>query len=131
MKSNLLDKIEDNGIEGVIGIASNLVSCDKKYAEIVKNLLGKTVIVDDMENAIKLARKNKHKFKIVTLKGDVINPSGVMSGGSVQTKTVNILGRGRELEDLTLNLNNIKEELANIEKEKEEYIESMNGIKQK
>ena len=130
MKSNLLDKIEDNGIEGVIGIASNLVSCDKKYAEIVKNLLGKTVIVDDMENAIKLARKNKHKFKIVTLKGDVINPSGVMSGGSVQTKTVNILGRGRELEDLTLNLNNIKEELANIEKEKEEYIASMNGIKE-
>lgn len=130
MKSNLLDKIDDNGIEGVIGIASNLVSCDKKYAEIVKNLLGKTVIVDDMENAIKLARKNKHKFKIVTLKGDVINPSGAMSGGSVQTKTVNILGRGRELEDLTLNLSNIKEELANIEKEKEEYIASMNGIKE-
>ena len=54
----------------------------------------------DFEDAVKLAKQNSYKFKIVTLKGDVINPSGAISGGSVQEKTVSILGRGKEIKAL-------------------------------
>lgn len=68
-----LDKLDDKGIEGVIGIASDLIKTDKKYENIIISLLGRTVIVDDMEHAIELAKQNHYTFKIVTLKGDIIN----------------------------------------------------------
>ncbi len=118
-----LDKI--NKTEGVIGIASELIKFDKKYSGIIDNLLGRTVIVDNMDNAILLANKNKHSFKIVTLEGDVINPSGMISGGSVAQKTVNILGRSREIEDLKKEINNLKKKLEKINKEKSEYEEEI------
>ena len=91
VKGKKLDKIKSE--KGVIGIASDLVKFDKKYEQIVLSLLGRTLIVDTMDNAIAMARKNSYGFRIVTLQGDVLNPSGAISGGSVSTKTVNILGR--------------------------------------
>ena len=100
VKGKKIEKLNNKGVDGVVGIASDLVKINKKYEEIVLNLLGRTVIVDDMENGIKLAKQNHYSFKIVTLKGDVINPSGGITGGSVAQKTVNILGRAREIEDL-------------------------------
>ena len=68
--------------------------------QIVLNLLGRTVVVDDMDTGIALAKMNNYSFRIITLKGDVINSSGSITGGSVATKTVNILGRNREIEEL-------------------------------
>lgn len=68
-----IEKINDKEIEGVIGIASDLIKVEKKYEQIMISLLGRTVIVDKMENAIKLAKQNHYSFKIVTLQGDVIN----------------------------------------------------------
>ena len=116
-----LEKITNKNLNGVIGIASDLIKYDKKYQDIIFNLLGRTVIVENMDTAINLAKQNNYSFRIVTLEGDVINPSGAISGGSVEKKTVNILGRSREIEELKVTLNKIDTEIKNITKEKEEY----------
>ena len=76
--------------EGIIGIASDLIKYDKKYEKIILNLLGKTVVVENMNIAVNLAKENRYSFRIVTLEGDIVNPSGAISGGSVTKKTVNI-----------------------------------------
>ena len=129
VKGKKLDKIKA-GSNGVIGIASDLVKFDKKYEQIILNLLGRTVIVDEMDDAIKLAKQNSYSFRIVTLKGDILNPSGVMTGGSVAQKTVNLLGRSREIEELQNEIKNLEEKKSKLEKEKDEYIASIqNTIK--
>ena len=110
--------------EGFIGIASDLVIYGKKYEQIILNLLGRTVVVDNIQNAIKIAKENNYTFRIVTLEGDVINPSGAITGGSVAKKTVNILGRSREIESLQQDIQKIEEKIKKIEKEKDEYISS-------
>ena len=116
-----IEKVNSNGIDGVIGIAADLVKADKKYQDIILNLLGRTVIVENMDSAIKLAKANSYSFRIVTLEGDVINPSGAISGGSVAQKTVNILGRSREIEELKAKLEELNSEIKKLEKEKEEH----------
>lgn len=120
-----INGINTRGIDGVIGVASDLIKADKKYEGIILNLLGRTVIVDDIDNSIKLAKQNSYKFKIVTLKGDVINPSGAISGGSVATKTVSILGRGKEIKELEEELLQINNKIEKIQKEKDTYEESI------
>ena len=120
VKGRKIDKIKGNE-DGVIGIASDLIKFNKKYEQIILNLLGRTVIVDNMETAIKVAKKNGYSFRIITLEGDVINASGSITGGSVAKKTVNILGRGREIEKLEKNLKNLKTKIEKSQKEKEEY----------
>ena len=106
---------------GVVGIASDLISCDKKYEQIILNLLGRTVIVDNMQNAINLAKENNYSFRIITIEGDIINPSGAITGGSVTKKTVNILGRSREIESLEKEIKKLKEKIEKLEKDKEQY----------
>ena len=123
-----LEKISQSGIQGVIGVASNLVKYDKKYEQIVTNLLGRTVIVENMESAISLAKANHYAFRIVTLKGDIINPSGAMTGGSVAQKTVNILGRSREIEELEKELKEIAKKIEEKTAEKEKYSVSIADV---
>ncbi len=118
-----LDKLTK--MDGVIGIASDLVKCKKEYEQIILSLLGRTVVVEDMDTAIALAKKDKYSFRIVTLKGDIISSSGSISGGSVQTKTVNILGRSREIEDLEKELKKLEKQIADKTAEKEEYASSI------
>ncbi len=127
VKGKKLDKIKSK-LDGIIGIASDLISTDKRYAQIVESLLGRTVIVDDMDTAIELAKQNGYSFRIVTLKGDVINPSGAIQGGSVQTKTVNILGRSKEIEDLQKNIKILTNKVEEITKEKEDYENSVSNV---
>ena len=117
-----IDKVKK--VNGIVGIASDLISYNKKYEGIILNLLGRTVIVENMDNAIALAKTNNYTFRIVTLEGDVINPSGAISGGSVQQKTVNILGRSREIEELKQKIDEINLEIKKVTKEKEKYSES-------
>ena len=118
-----LDKL--TRMDGVIGIASDLVKCKKEYEQIILSLLGRTVVVEDMDTAIALAKKDKYSFRIVTLKGDIISSSGSISGGSLQTKTVNILGRSREIEDLEKELEKLEKQIADKTAEKEEYASSI------
>lgn len=126
VKGKKLDRIKTE--KGVIGIASDLVKFDKKYEQIILSLLGRTLIVDNMDNAIAIARKNSYGFRIVTLEGDVLNPSGAISGGSVSTKTVNILGRSREIEDLKKYIAKLQEKIAILKKEKEDYESSIEDL---
>ena len=126
VKGKKLDKVKGNE-KGVIGIASDLVKYNKKYEQIILNLLGKTVIVDNMDTAIKVAKQNSYSFRIVTLEGDVVNSSGAITGGAVMKKTVNILGRSKEIERLGKEIKKLQEKIADLEKEKENYEESIEG----
>ncbi len=123
VKGKKIDKIKGNE-KGIIGIASDLIRFSKKYEQIVLNLLGRTIIVDNMETAIKVAKQNGYSFRIITVEGDVINPSGTITGGSVSKKTVNILGRGREIEKLEKEIQKLKQKIEKLEKEKQEYVKS-------
>ena len=127
VRGRKLDKIKGHE-KGVIGIASDLVKYDKKYEQIITNLLGRTVVVDNMDTAIKVAKQNGYTVRIITTQGDVINPSGAITGGSVAKKTVNILGRGREIEKLEKEIANLKSKIEAIIKEKEQYEESIEDI---
>ena len=127
VRGRKLDKIKGHE-KGVIGIASELVKYDKKYEQIITNLLGRTVVVDNMETAIKVAKQNGYTFRIITIQGDVINSSGAITGGSVAKKTVNILGRGREIEKLEKEITNLKNKIEEKIKEKEQYEESIEDI---
>ena len=95
--------LQENGLEdcrGFVGVASQLVSFEPQYRGIVENLLARTVIVSDIDAAIMMAQKYRNRFKIVTLDGQVMNPGGSMTGGSVN-KDAGILSRANELEKLT------------------------------
>ena len=127
VKGRKIESIKGKRI-GVIGIASDLVKFDKKYEQIILNLLGRTVVVDNMQNAINLAKENNYSFRIITTEGDVINPSGAITGGSVSKKTINILGRSREIEALEKELKKLKEKIQKSEKDKEEYMNSSEDI---
>ena len=124
VRGKKLDKIKGKE-NGVIGIASDLIKFDKKYEQIIVSLLGRTVIVDNMDNAIKVAKQNGYTFRIMTLDGDMINPSGAITGGSVAKKTVNILGRGKEIEKLQKEIKDIKQEIEKIKQEKQDFENSI------
>ncbi len=124
VKGKKLDKIKGKE-NGVIGIASDLIKFDKKYEQIIISLLGRTVIVDNMDTAIKVAKQNGYTFRIMTLEGDMINPSGAITGGSVAKKTVNILGREKEIEKLGKEIQEIKQKTEKIKKEKEDFENSI------
>ena len=127
VKGKKIDKIKGKE-QGIIGIASDLVDFNKKYEQIILNLLGRTLIVDNMNTAIKVAKQNNYSFRIITLDGDLINPSGAITGGSVTKKAVNILGRGREIERLEKEIKNLKAKISSLEKEKNEYESSIEDI---
>jgi chromosome segregation protein len=107
------------GMKGVQGIASDLISFDDKYKKVFTSLLGSTVIVDTMENAIEFSRATSYTSKIVTLDGDVISPQGSMTGGSRKENTANILGRDREIETLKKDLEVIKNKIEKMTEEQE------------
>ncbi len=116
-----LDEREKQALSmnGCLGVASELVSYDSKYNEIVKSLLGRTLICEDLDSAIAIAKKTAHSIRIVTVKGDVMNAGGSMSGGSIKQKTSSILGREREIESLK---ETIKTKYSEVEKFKSELL---------
>ena len=128
VKGKKVDRLIKNNLSGVIGIASDLVKVNKKYEGIVLNLLGRTVVVDNMDTAIILARQNSYGFKIVTLKGDIINPTGSMSGGSLTQKTTSIIGRVSQITDLEKEIKDLNQKIEKIVREKEEYENSISDI---
>ena len=128
IRGKRLDRMVKNSLEGVIGIAADLIKYDKKYEQIILNLLGRTVIVENMDTAITLAKLNSYSFRIVTIQGDIISPSGAITGGSLQSKTVNILGRGREIKELEKRIKELEEKKDKIVQSKEKYAESITEV---
>lgn len=128
VKGKKVDRLIKNNLEGVIGIASDLIKTDKKYEGIILNLLGRTVIVNNMDTAIILARQNSYSFRIVTLKGDIINSSGAISGGSNSQKTTSIIGRTNQIKELEKEIDDLNKQIEQISKEKEKYEQSIESL---
>jgi len=103
MKSNSVQNMNKNHFLseiGFIGTAIESIGFSEAYKNIFDYLLGRVILVDKIENGIKLARKTGNKYKIVSLEGDVINPGGSITGGSYRSKTTSILSRKREIEEI-------------------------------
>ena len=128
VKGKRPDRLIKNNLSGVIGIAADLIKADKKYEGIILNLLGKTVIVDNMDTAIILARQNSYSFRIVTIQGDIITSSGSITGGSVSQKTSNIIGRTSQIKNLEHELNKLNIDIKNVKKEKDNYENSISDL---
>ena len=123
------DVLREAGVEreyGYVGVASQLVQFDKRYAEIFNNLLGRTVVVEDMDCGIAIARKYGNRFRIVTLDGQVLNRGGSMTGGSV-SRSAGILSRANELKELTARWEALTEKLDAALREADEAKRDLNA----
>lgn len=104
----------DQGVRkepGFVGLGNELIQFDPRYEKVFSNLLGRTVVAEDMDKAIAMARKYSYRFKIVTLDGQVLNPGGSMTGGSV-SRSAGILSRANELERLNQQAGGVTEQLT-------------------
>lgn len=119
--------LNENGLDdqyGFVSIASDLVSCDKQYAEIIRAQLGRTVVAEDMDAAIAIAKRYNHRFRIVTLDGQIMNAGGSMTGGS-RTQNAGILSRGNEIEKLKIALQAAETELRGMESDHKLFTEDL------
>ena len=115
-------ELNERGLEqeqGFVGLASRLASYDAKYENVFRDLLGRTVVVEDMDCAIAMARKYQQRFRIVTLDGQIVNRGGSMTGGSV-SQSAGILSRATELESLKKDHAQMQEKLAAARKDLED-----------
>ncbi len=101
--------------KGVIGLASDLIDIKKEYSGVTKYLLGRVMVVDTIDNAIKIERKYKYTVRIVTLEGEYLNVGGSISGGAFKN-TSNLLGRRREIDDLEKKIDNLYVEKKDLDK---------------
>ena len=123
------DVLREAGVEreyGYVGVASQLVQFDKRYTEIFNNLLGRTVVAEDMDCGIAIARKYGNRFRIVTLDGQVLNRGGSMTGGSV-SRSAGILSRANELKELTARREALTEKLDAALREADEAKRDLNA----
>jgi chromosome segregation protein SMC len=112
--------------DGVLGTASKLVSADAMYSSLVSNLLGRIIVVSDIDKAVIIAKKYRYEYRLVTLEGDLFNTGGSISGGAYKNAS-NLLGRKRELEELESSIEKIhrEEEILSLE------LESQNNVYEK
>lgn len=118
MKPRTLSDYQINQLtrqESFVGIAATLVDFDPAYENIVYNLLGTIVIAKDLKGANTLAGILQHRYRIVTLDGDVVNPGGSMTGGAVKQKSNSLLSRGRELDSISAKLEEMENKTALLE----------------
>ena len=97
--------------KGVIGLADSLMKIDKKYENVAKSLVGRVLVVDNVDNAVKIARKYHYSIRMVTIEGELFTPGGAISGGAYRNSS-NLLGRRREIGEL-------KEQVKQYERETE------------
>lgn len=111
---------------GFVDVASNLVDCDEQYRDIVENLLGRVMVVEDIDCAIAISKRYKNRYKIVTLDGQVMNPGGSMSGGS-KGKGSGVLSRANLIEELKSEAQKIGDELKEVQAELKKAVEDANS----
>lgn len=111
---------------GFVDVASNLVDCDEQYRDIVENLLGRVMVVEDIDCAIAISKRYKNRYKIVTLDGQVMNPGGSMSGGS-KGKGSGVLSRANLIEELKAEAQKIGNELKEVQAELKKAVEDANS----
>ncbi|MGE6631372.1 chromosome segregation protein SMC [Bacillus sp. NPDC077027] len=111
--------------ESFIGVASELVSYDITYQNVIRNLLGTVLIVKELKGANELAKLLGHRYRIVTLDGDIVNPGGSMTGGGVKKKNNSLISRNREIETITKQLTQMEEKTSILEKETKDIKQSI------
>ncbi len=104
---------------GVIGLASEIVECDAHYADLAKNLLGRTVVVESIDHAIRIARQYHYSLRLVTLDGELLSPGGSMTGGAFKNNS-NLLGRRREIDEETKKLSRLRQQIDTLSQEVED-----------
>ncbi len=102
-------------MKGFEGIAAEKVSCSKEYEGIILNLLGRTVVVDNMDSGINMARHFNYSFRIVTLDGGILNTGGSMTGGSTGSQSSSLIGRNRVIKELTGKIKNLTGQLQEVD----------------
>ncbi|AKO93868.1 chromosome segregation protein SMC [Priestia filamentosa] len=113
------------GSPSFVGVARDLISYEQKYENIVSNLLGTVIVTKDLRGANELARLVSHRYRFVTLEGDVVNPGGSMSGGASKKNSSSLIVRKRELEDLVAKLAEMEEKTGLLEAEVKELKTSL------
>ncbi|MCE7794635.1 chromosome segregation protein SMC [Salipaludibacillus sp. CUR1] len=124
------DLYRAEAVEGCLGIASELVAYEPEYRDVVRHLLGNVVLAEEIKSAQKIAGKLNYRFRVVTLDGDIVNPGGAMTGGSIKQKQSQILGRQQELERVADKLNTIESQTDGLQKEVSVLKETAASLKQ-
>ena len=114
--------------KGYLGLASNMVQCDPEFRDIISNLLGRTVVVDNIDNGIGISRKFQYSFRVVTIEGEVLNPGGSMTGGSQPAKTSSLLSRNRIIKELEEKIGVLTVKHQELEKACQEKINDINNM---
>ncbi len=114
---------------GCLGVASELVKCEAVYRSVIDSLLGSTVVCDNLDNAVILAKRTGYAFRIVTLEGDLLSPQGSMSGGSKKSNDSSLLSKESEIKALEQNIANKTAELHGLEKEYQQVTERLESLK--
>lgn len=130
--------VDERGLsreDGYVGIASELVSFEQKYKVIAENLLGRTIVADNIDNAANIAKKYSYKFRLVTLDGQIINSGGSFTGGSAASRT-GVMSRNADISSLDeaisrlgAKMKKLKEETKNLEEECQSAIDYIEGLK--
>ncbi|MDF2802502.1 MAG: hypothetical protein K0S61_2405 [Anaerocolumna sp.] len=108
---------------GVLGVASRLVKTEERFTGLITNLLGRSLVVDHIDNALKLARKYNHSLRIITLEGELLSSGGSLSGGAYKNAS-NLLGRRREIDELEGLIAKLQNEIALLNESKEQLKEA-------
>lgn len=125
IKPRTLDEKDLDDNLGFVAVASDLVECKSEYKNIISNLLGRVVIVEDMDCAIGIAKRYGNRFKLVTIDGQVINPGGSMTGGS-QSKGAGILSRGNMIDELNAQAKELEGKVEGLKAEFKTALEDAN-----
>lgn len=123
-------EFKEHGFEdmpGFIGIASELVDTEPKYREIIKYLLGAVVVAEDIDCAVSIAKKYGYRVKTVTLDGQVVNPGGSLTGGSL-TKNAGLLSRGSDIKSLEYDAQRLEKKLKETENQLNDAVAALNGV---
>ena len=114
--------------KGVIGMADTLVQIADKYRDVAKAMLGRIVVVDNVDNAVKIARKYEYSIRMVTLEGELLVPGGAISGGAFKNNS-NLLGRRREIEELEKRVKKLRATIDEINREIDETKNKRNKLR--
>ena len=114
--------------KGVLGMADELVDTDPKYRQVAKAMLGRIVAVDNIDNAVKIARKYNYTVRMVTLEGELLVPGGAISGGAFKNNS-NLLGRRREMDEMEANVKKYKQNIDDLKNEIEECRAKRNELR--
>lgn len=128
IKGRTLNETGLDRVDGFVGVASELVGYEPRFRGIMENLLGRIVVVDDIDTAVRMAKKYSYRFRIVTLDGQLVNVGGSLTGGT-RVKSSGVLGRDSQIEKLRVSVTSLTEELASLGKKRDALHSELDGLR--